>query len=161
MAMISFLEKLMSNGINLPVPYFCQRENKYIWQQRSSDTGEKLPSTKKPLAPITCNITSLCMILHYFGITDDSPDDMLYKIFDSEEYKNDGKFSRYCQMLWIEVWIGIGLSDFLQHTIFKFHVLGHKVKLFKAFQSSPTFFCLPTEFKSHGFCGLCRSVALC
>lgn len=77
----------MSNGINLPVPYFCQRENKYIWQQRSSDTGEKLPSTKKPLAPITCNITSLCMILHYFGITDDSPDDMLYKIFDSEEYK--------------------------------------------------------------------------
>ena len=29
--------------INLPVPYFCQRENKYIWQQRSSDTGEKLP----------------------------------------------------------------------------------------------------------------------
>ena len=70
-------------------------------------------------------------------------------------------FTRYCQMLWIEVWIGKGLSDFLQHTIFKFHVLGHKVKLFKAFQSSPTFFCLPTEFKSHGFCGLCRSVALC
>ena len=69
--------------------------------------------------------------------------------------------ARYCQMLWIEVWIGKGLSDFLQHTIFKFHVLGHKVKLFKAFQSSPTFFCLPTEFKSHGFCGLCRSVALC
>lgn len=95
MAMISFLEKLMSNGINLPVPYFCQWENKYIWQQRSSDTGEKLPSTKKPLAPITCNITSLCMILHYFGITDDSPDDMLYKIFDSEEYKNDGRFSQW------------------------------------------------------------------
>ena len=95
MAMISFLEKLMSNGINLPVPYFCQRENKYIWQQRSSDTGEKLPSTKKALAPITCNITSLCMILHYFGITDDSPDDMLYKIFDSEEYKNDGRFSQW------------------------------------------------------------------
>ena len=71
------------------------------------------------------------------------------------------KLVRYCQMLWIEVWIGIGLSDFLQHTIFKFHVLGHKVKLFKAFQSSPTFFCLPAEFKSHGFCGLCRSVALC
>ena len=69
--------------------------------------------------------------------------------------------TRYCQMLWIEVWIGKGLSDFLQHTIFKFHVLGHKVKLFKAFQSSPTFFCLPAEFKSHGFCGLCRSVALC
>ena len=68
---------------------------------------------------------------------------------------------RYCQMLWIEVWIGKGLSDFLQHTIFKFHVLGHKVKLFKAFQSSPIFFCLPAEFKSHGFCGLCCSVALC
>ena len=40
---------------------------------------------------------------------------------------------------------------------FKFYVLGHKVKLFKAFQSSPIFFCLPAELKSHGFCGLCRS----
>ena len=76
-------------------------------------------------------------------------------------YRCGYRVRRYCQMLWIEVWIGKGLSDFLQHTIFKFHVLGHKVKLFKAFQSSPTFFCLPTEFKSHGFCGLCRSVALC
>ncbi len=68
---------------------------------------------------------------------------------------------RYCQMLWIEVWIGKGLSDFLQHTIFKFYVLGHKIKLVKAFQSSPSFFCLLAEFKSHGFCGLCCSVTLC
>ena len=87
--------------INLPVPYFCQRENKYIWYQKATkpivcdnnpniikyNPGDSILETKKPLAPITCNITSLCMILHYFGITDDSPDDMLYKIFDSEEYK--------------------------------------------------------------------------
>ena len=95
--------------INLPVPYFCQRENKYIWYQKATkpivcdnnpniikyNPGDSILETKKHLAPITCNITSLCMILHYFGITDDSPDDMLYKIFDSEEYKNDGKFSQW------------------------------------------------------------------
>ncbi len=71
----------MSNGINLPVPYFCQRENKYIWQQRSSDTGEKSPSTKKPLAPITCNITSLCMILHYWGLTQETPNQMIERVY--------------------------------------------------------------------------------
>ena len=99
---------MSSNQINLSVPYYCQRDNKYIWYRKSEKdeydkiTGElkykkddNIPETKKPLAPITCNITSLCMILHYFGITDDSPDDMLYKIFDSEEYKNDGKFSQW------------------------------------------------------------------
>ena len=65
--------------------------------------------------------------------------------------------SRYCQMLWIEVWIGKGLSDFLQHTIFKFHVLGDKIKLFKALQSSPALFRLLAEFESHGFCDLYSS----
>ena len=54
-------------------------------------------------------------------------------------------------MLWIEVWIGKGLSDFLQHTIFKFYVLGHKVKLFKPFQSSPIFLCLLAEFIVYGY----------
>ena len=99
---------MSSNQINLSVPYYCQRDNKYIWYRKSEKdeydkiTGElkykkddNIPETKKPLAPITCNITSLCMILHYFGITNDSPDDMLYKIFDSEEYKNDGGFSQW------------------------------------------------------------------
>ena len=99
---------MSSNQINLSVPYYCKRDNKYISYRKSEKdeydkiTGElkykkddNIPETKKPLAPITCNITSLCMILHYFGITDDSPDDMLYKISDSEEYKNDGKFSQW------------------------------------------------------------------
>ena len=35
------------------------------------------------------------MILHYFGITQDSPDDMLYKIFDSDEFKDDSKFATW------------------------------------------------------------------
>ena len=57
-----------NNQINLSVPYYCQRDNKYIWYMRDKN-GIKDISTKKVLAPITCNVTSLCMILHYFGIT--------------------------------------------------------------------------------------------
>ncbi len=93
--------------INLPVPYFCQRENKYIWYQKATDIifdddnpsiikyniGDSITETEKVMGPITCNITSLCMILNYFGITDDTPDDMMYKIFDSDEFANDSKFS--------------------------------------------------------------------
>ena len=79
---------------NLAVPFFTQRDNTYVWQQVDSDSNLK-KGPKYPMAWRSCNITSLCMILHYFGITDDSPDDMLYKIFDSEEYKNDGKFSQW------------------------------------------------------------------
>ncbi len=94
--------------INLSVPFYCQRDNKYVWHQKYAldfkgvgKKGEQLAGTVmpnrkgKPLGPITCNITSLCMILHYFGITQDSPDDMLYKIFDSEEYKNNKFFSSW------------------------------------------------------------------
>lgn len=79
---------------NLAVPFFTQRDNTYVWQQVDSDSNLK-KGPKYPMAWRSCNITSLCMILHYFGITDDSPDDMLYKIFDSEEYKNDGRFSQW------------------------------------------------------------------
>jgi len=92
---IGFLEMFMNNNqINLSVPYYCQRDNKYIWYMRDKN-GIKDISTKKVLAPITCNVTSLCMILHYFGITQDSPDDMLYKIFDSAEFKDDSKFATW------------------------------------------------------------------
>lgn len=80
---IGFLEIWMSDMINLAVPYYCQRENTYVWYQKRKEDkydkitnkkicskGEIIPNQKgKSLAPITCNITSLCMILHYFGIT--------------------------------------------------------------------------------------------
>jgi hypothetical protein len=64
---------------NLPVPFFSQRENRYVWQQldqNNNPLGEPVS-----LAFGSCNITSLCMILHYFGITDDSPDDMMDKFY--------------------------------------------------------------------------------
>lgn len=84
----------MNNTINLSVPYYCQRDNKYIWYQRNAN-GNKIASTKKVMGPITCNLTSLCMILHYFGITTDSPDDMMYKIYDSDEFANDSNFNSW------------------------------------------------------------------
>ena len=40
------------------------------------------------MASISCNITCVAMILHYYGITSDSPDDMMEKVFDYEIYRD-------------------------------------------------------------------------
>lgn len=53
---------------NLAVPFFTQRDNTYIWQQVDSDSNLK-KGPKYPMAWRSCNITSLCMILHYWGLT--------------------------------------------------------------------------------------------
>lgn len=81
------------NFRNLEVPYFSQRENKCVWYERYS-RNNKLVQTKPELegtlvpdgktdtkAKNSCNITSLAMILHYFGITTDTPDEMMRKVF--------------------------------------------------------------------------------
>ncbi len=75
----------MSNNLhqrNLPVPFFSQRDNKYEWT-KIDDNGIKDENTRRSLAYMSCNITSLCMILNYFGITSDTPDNMMTKIFET------------------------------------------------------------------------------
>ena len=57
-----------SHKRNLAVPFFTQRDNTYIWQQVDSDSNLK-KGPKYPMAWRSCNITSLCMILHYWGLT--------------------------------------------------------------------------------------------
>lgn len=67
---------------NLPVPFFSQRENTYVWKQIDKTTGfiiEDKPGIS--MAKQSCNITCLAMILHYFGVTDDSPDKMMRMVF--------------------------------------------------------------------------------
>ena len=54
-------------SVNLAVPFFTQRDNTYIWQQLDEDDTPFGP--KYPMAWRSCNITSLCMILHYWGLT--------------------------------------------------------------------------------------------
>lgn len=66
----------MSDSINLAVPFFSQRGNR---------TKNRLGKT---VAWETCNLTSLCMILNYLGVTDDIPD-VLIKKFLEKKYKND------------------------------------------------------------------------
>ena len=82
----------MSKIYNLPVPFFSQRECKYVWYQLNNDgTRTKDQQNKdKPgvsLAWGSRNIVSLCMILHYYGITTDSPDEMMRKFFDARDGK--------------------------------------------------------------------------
>ena len=70
---------------NLAVPFFTQRDNTYIWQQIDADTNLR-KGPKYPMAWRSCNITSLCMVLHYWGLTEESPDQMLEKVFEKEEW---------------------------------------------------------------------------
>ena len=71
-----------SHKRNLAVPFFTQRDNTYIWQQVADElifddnnptiikynVGDSF-GPKYPMAWRSCNITSLCMILHYWGLT--------------------------------------------------------------------------------------------
>ena len=73
-------------NINLPVPFFTQRDNTYVWQQRNADgiiwtdkNGREGP--KYPMAWRSCNITSLCMILHYWGLTQETPNQMIERVY--------------------------------------------------------------------------------
>lgn len=87
----------MSNYINLAVPFFSQRENIYTWYERwdtdvydknnvliHKEGSIKNSANGISMACQSCNITSLCMILQYLGITDDSPDDAMKKIYEKD-----------------------------------------------------------------------------
>ena len=69
---------------NLAVPFFTQRDNTYVWQQLDDDNNPI--GDKYPMAWRTCNITSLCMILHYWGLTKETPNQMIEKVFSKEEW---------------------------------------------------------------------------
>lgn len=86
---------------NLEVPYFSQRVNKAVWKKKYS-SGDKITKNKPELigtidentepvsmAKQSCNVTCLAMILHYFGVTSDTPDVMMKKVFEpsSEQLK--------------------------------------------------------------------------
>lgn len=100
---------------NLAVPFFTQRDNTYIWQQKYEKdkydeiTGKKIEEkdkpfgSKYPMAWRTCNITSLCMILHYWGLTEETPNQMIENIF-AKKKESEGKnvkwgwnYEEYCR----------------------------------------------------------------
>ena len=76
---------IFMDEINLAVRYFSQRENKYKWQN-SNDSKDTFY-----IGPVSCNITSLCMIMNFLGITDDTPYKMSEKIFNYYNEWNSGK----------------------------------------------------------------------
>lgn len=70
------------SDINLAVPFFSQRNNYYKW--------ENLESKKESfyIAAVSCNLTSLCMILNYLGITADNPYTLSDKVFNAYDSWN-------------------------------------------------------------------------
>ena len=88
---------------NLEVPYFSQRENRTVvniyYREDIVDSKTKkiihkagdLKATYTK-AQDSCNITSLAMLLHYFGVTSDTPDEMMRKVFNPTE-KELGSYS--------------------------------------------------------------------
>lgn len=75
---------VMAEAVNLSVPFFSQRSNR-----ARKNTGETT-------AEDSCNLTSLCMILNYLGITDDTPDILIEK-FMGKKYKKDYTHWDYIQ----------------------------------------------------------------
>lgn len=63
------------DNINLAVPYFSQRDIMYRWQNNENNKDFYY------IAAVSCNITSLCMILNYLGITDDTPEKVAENVF--------------------------------------------------------------------------------
>lgn len=103
----------MSN-VNIPVPFFSQRDNSFIWKYRyEKDTEVKKIKYKKGAIvkdnkdkDITaeiwdgcCNITCLAMVLNYLGVTKDTPYQMSEKIFadgfSSNNATLESDFDRY------------------------------------------------------------------
>ena len=78
---------------NLAVPFFTQRDNTYVWQQKNETTNVAFGS-KYPMAWRTCNITSLCMILHYWGLTEETPNQMVENIF-AKKKEGEGKNAKW------------------------------------------------------------------
>ena len=65
---------------NLPVPFFSQRQNDYLWEERflsrvaADNAGKNLYDTVENGLKISmdcrsCNISSVMMIMEYFGLT--------------------------------------------------------------------------------------------
>ena len=84
---------------NLAVPFFTQRDNTYVWQQRyekdkiDNITGKKIEKKDTPFGPKypmawrSCNITSLCMLLHYWGLTKETPNQMIEEVYSNQVWK--------------------------------------------------------------------------
>lgn len=99
---------------NLPVPFFSQRENEYIYKERytsekkaklaNKKLGDLVPNGKQySMGCNTCNLTSVCMVLHYYGFTDVTPYSLTKKFFDDNKSYNETsvedwtKFNKYIE----------------------------------------------------------------
>ena len=82
---------------NLPVPFYSQRKNEYIWYERYKSTdseviaspeleGKVKPNGKQvSMASNSCNITSVWMVLRYYGVPVSNPDVIMKSYFENTE----------------------------------------------------------------------------
>ena len=77
---------------NLPVPFYSQRKNEYIWYEKYTDSkeaekagkkiGDVIPNGKQvSMASNSCNITSVWMVLRYYGVPVANPDAIMKSYF--------------------------------------------------------------------------------
>lgn len=77
---------MLMNEKNLAVPFFSQRKILYKWQNIQNEDDFFY------IASVACNITSLCMLLNYLGITDDTPEQMAENVFkDFKKWNSEPK----------------------------------------------------------------------
>ena len=74
---------------NLPVPFYSQRKNKYIFvgkytKQQALDLGDNALEGKEyqvSMASNSCNITSVWIVLRYYGVPVSNPDVIMKSYF--------------------------------------------------------------------------------
>ena len=92
-------------NINLPVPFFTQRDNTYVWYYKHEEdivikkvlykkgsfvADAEGKEISKKIWDYSCNITCLAMVLNYLGVTKDSPYQMCEKIFADDDALQPG-----------------------------------------------------------------------
>lgn len=116
----------MSNTIfrNLEVPYFSQRSNRVAWHRRYTEKeakaklditlkGSLYPSVEPvSMAQQSCNVTTLAMVLHYYGVTKDTPDEMMRKVFSPTDEEKK-KYTKE-QMSLVEQTYGVKGDEFFE-----------------------------------------------
>ena len=76
---------------NLPVPFYSQRKNEYIFvgkytKQQALDLGDNALEGKEyqvSMACNSCNITSVWMVLRYYGVPVANPDAIMKSYFEN------------------------------------------------------------------------------
>ena len=92
---------------NLPVPFFSQRKNKYIFEgvytkaqaEKLGDNSLAGKNYQVSMACNSCNITSVWMVLRYYGVQISNPDAILKEYFENPSAETDNQLQKALELV--------------------------------------------------------------